>query len=80
MDYNLSAGKLMRNRQDKDPKNKKGFFCSELIATALKEIEVLDKSKPSSKYWPGDFDDGKLKTVAPAEIENGVIIDFDLKV
>lgn len=80
MDYNLSAGKLMRNRQDKDPKNKKGFFCSELIATALKEIEVLDKSKPSSKYWPGDFDDGKLKAVPPAEIENGVIIDFDLKV
>ena len=79
MEYNLSAGKLMRNRQDKDPKNKKGFFCSELIATALKKIEVLDKSKPSSKYWPGDFDDEKLKVVFPARADNGLVIDFDLK-
>jgi hypothetical protein len=79
MDYNLSAGKLMRNRQDKDPRNKKGFFCSELIATALKEIDVLDKARPSSKYWPGDFDDGKLKLLPPAFVDNGLVIDFGLK-
>jgi hypothetical protein len=79
MDYKLSAGKLMRNRQDKDPRNKKGFFCSELIATAMKEIGILDKAKPSSKYWPGDFDDEKLKVVYPARVDNGLVIDFSLK-
>ena len=36
MDYRLSAGKLMSKKHDKNPRDKKGFFCSELIATAYK--------------------------------------------
>lgn len=78
MDYKLSAGKLMRKRQDKNLSDKKGFFCSELIATAYKECDLISKDKPSSKYWPGDFDDKKLQILPPASMDAGLLIDFDI--
>ena len=78
MNYRLSPSKLMSNKHDKDPGDKKGFFCSELIATAYKILGLLPDDKPSSKYWPGDFDDGKLELLPPAKVENGLVIDFDL--
>ena len=78
MDYRLSAGNLMSKKHDKNPRDKKGFFCSELIATAYKNAGLLPDEKPSSKYWPGDFDDGKITLVEPARLENGLIIDFSL--
>lgn len=37
-------------------KQKKGFFCSELIAAAYKKQGLLDPVKAASKYWPGDFE------------------------
>ena len=40
----------------------KGFFCSELIATAYKTIGVLPKHISSAQYWPGTFSaEGNLK-------------------
>ena len=78
MDYRLSASKLMSKKQDKDPRQKKGFFCSELIATAYKIAGLIPDNKPSSKYWPGDFEDGKLEMIAPSYLESSKVIDFDL--
>ena len=78
MDYRLSASKLMSKKHDKDPRQKKGFFCSELIATAYKIAGLIPDDKPSSKYWPGDFEDGKLEMIPPAYLECGTVIDFDL--
>ena len=34
---------------------KAGFFCSELVASCLKRLDLLDKDIPSTKYWPGQF-------------------------
>lgn len=78
MNYRLSASKLLSKQQDKDPREKKGFFCSELIATAYKVAGLIPDIKPSSKYWPGDFEDDKLQTISPVRLENGKLIDFDL--
>ena len=35
MDYRLSASKLMSKKQDKDPRQKKGFFCSGIYCHCL---------------------------------------------
>ena len=40
----------MSNKTDKDPKNKTGFFCSELVATAYKAIGILPNFPPANKY------------------------------
>lgn len=32
-----------------------GFFCSELVAAALKKMGLLDPKISSSQYWPGKF-------------------------
>ena len=32
-----------------------GFFCSELIALALKRLKLIDSSIAPNKYWPGSF-------------------------
>ena len=32
-----------------------GFFCSELLALALKRLKLIDSSIAPNKYWPGNF-------------------------
>jgi PH domain/Permuted papain-like amidase enzyme, YaeF/YiiX, C92 family len=78
MDYHLSASKLFSKKNDKDISKKKGFFCSELIAKAYKTMGLLPEGRPSSKYWPADFEDGKMILNDSARLENGLLIDFDL--
>jgi hypothetical protein len=48
---------------DKVIKNDKTFFCSELVATALKRCGLLDPEKAASKYWPGDFSIDNNKSI-----------------
>ena len=33
----------------------RGYFCSELVAKALKSVGLLDEKKSSGRYWPVDF-------------------------
>lgn len=51
--------KLLRSTNDGDRadhiKDSKSFFCSELVATALKRVGLLDPNLAASKYWPGEF-------------------------
>ena len=63
--YELTLGKILfRKRSEiklKDPKAsptlpklpKSGYFCSELIAAAYKELGLLDQTISASQYWPG---------------------------
>lgn len=78
--YKITAGTLVSNRKDEDPKKKKGFFCSELVAMAYKMMGILPDDPPASKYWPGDFADSKnLKFINRAYLQSGMLIDFDIK-
>eukprot|EP00501_MAST-03F_sp_TOSAG23-6_P001288 GSMAST32.ASY1.ANO1.1336.1 assembled CDS len=57
--YSLTPAKLLRNkkRKSKTPALE-NFFCSELVAAALKAMGALENRKSSSYYWPCDFRDG----------------------
>jgi len=59
MKYNMSLIKIFTmNFLLESPaniKDKPGFFCSELIASIYKELDLLPKDLSSSKYWPGDY-------------------------
>jgi hypothetical protein len=53
-----------KKKKKKRKSRKKGggvhenFFCSELVAAALKEAGLMRNEKSSCNYWPGDFGDG----------------------
>ena len=54
--YSLSAGKLLLvKKSTQDPQK---FFCSELVAEALKSVGVLRSDRVSASWWPKDFQDG----------------------
>ena len=56
----------------------KGYFCSELIASAYKIIGVLPKQISSAQYWPGTFSaEGKLKLQNEARFGDELLIEFD---
>jgi len=79
MKYTISAKKLIRNKPDKLPSDKKGYFCSELIAAAYKEMGLLPEHPPASKYYPGHFADFSLPLQKNAMLLEGLLIDFDIK-
>ena len=54
--YSLSAGKLFLIKQSTEDPQK--FFCSELVAEALKTIGLLTTERVSASWWPKDFQDG----------------------
>ena len=77
--YRISASKLMSNKIDKEPEDKRGFFCSELVAMAFKAIGLLPETPPASKYWPGDFAEPKpIKLLKGAVLNSGCLIGFDI--
>eukprot|EP00347_Sterkiella_histriomuscorum_P001620 403371331 len=57
--FKINAAKLLRQKCDSDNsqiiKDDKGYFCSELVASAYKRLGILDQERAASKYWPGDF-------------------------
>lgn len=57
--FKINPMKLLRNTNDQDHagkiKESKSYFCSELVATAYKRLNLLDPEKAASKYWPGEF-------------------------
>ena len=47
-----------------------GFFCSELVAAALKRMGLLNRRMANSYYWPGSYikgadNDAKSSLVKP---------------
>jgi hypothetical protein len=36
-------------------KEKRNFFCSELVARAHKNMGLIEKGRGSARYWPMDF-------------------------
>lgn len=58
--YDLGAMKLLKMESDFNWENikedkERGYFCSELVAKALKSVGLLDERKASGRYWPVDF-------------------------
>lgn len=75
--FRISVGKLFARKSDKKPEDKKGFFCSELVAMAYKSIGILPGNKPASRYWPGDFfDNKKLNLINGAYLNPGQQVEF----
>ena len=62
--YNFSVGKLFRKNSVMPMKdgelnllNKSdGFFCSELIASAFKQMTLLEPKLSSAQFWPGNIE------------------------
>jgi palmitoyltransferase len=40
---------------NKEKEQERGYFCSELVAKAYKNVGLLDEKKSSCRYWPVDF-------------------------
>jgi hypothetical protein len=49
--YSITAGKLLKKKGKGTTDG--GYFCSELVAEALKAFGVLSKQTSSAQYWPG---------------------------
>ena len=55
------------------------FFCSELVAAALKALGLLPASIPCSQYWPVTFSQEKvIKFEKDAKLDLEMVINFDL--
>ena len=56
--YNLTLTKLFETTNDEDVKNvkkTKAYFCSELIASCHKVLDVFPEELASTQYWPSTF-------------------------
>lgn len=62
--YDLSAKKQFNtesSREENIDDKDRGYFCSEQIAAAYKQLGQLPDKKNSSQYWPGDFGQVKMQ-------------------
>jgi hypothetical protein len=58
LDYGLDVEKLIQKTCKDDLEKvdqKKTFFCSELVASCYKVMEVFPEDKDARQYWPGCF-------------------------
>jgi hypothetical protein len=60
--YEINFKKLVTMESDvnwdminKEKEQERGYFCSELVAKAFKNVGLLDEKKSSCRYWPVDF-------------------------
>jgi hypothetical protein len=58
--YSLNAAKLLLLKKEtaSSAAGPADFFCSELVAEALKAVGVLVSTRLSASWWPRDFQDG----------------------
>ena len=75
MQFQLSAAKLMGKSSDSEAQ--KGYFCSELLATAFKRCGLLRAETVASKYWPGHFSTEKRLELQSARLGEELQIDFE---
>jgi len=61
-----------------DVEKKKGYFCSELVASFLKRMKVLADTKLSSRFYPGTFESPStsLEFINGAYLDDEKLIDF----
>ena len=50
-------GSILKILQKKETNENNGYFCSELVASAYKNVGILPADIRESDYWPGNFAD-----------------------
>mmetsp|Transcript_45747 Transcript_45747/g.115318 ORF Transcript_45747/g.115318 Transcript_45747/m.115318 type:complete len:505 (-) Transcript_45747:273-1787(-) len=75
--YSLSIGKLMQRKSISagGVENDDAYFCSQLVAEALKVLKVLPRGKSSTQYWPSSFE---AAAKPPLETLEGCSFDDEL--
>lgn len=53
--YRITASKLLRRARNRKPGSEDSYFCSELVAAALKRLQLLPDDIPAANYLPGAF-------------------------
>jgi hypothetical protein len=79
--YDLDPLKLLKRYSSIDSvrniSKDKGYFCSELVASAYKVLGILPENICSSQYWPGSFSaEEKLQLMNGAYFGNEYLFDF----
>ena len=79
-EYKLSS--LVLQQRGTGVEDKKGWYCSELVAAFLRHLGLLEDSKSHQNYFPGNFSLENEKT--SVKLSNGAsysqefLIDFNL--
>merc|ERR1712039_362431 len=81
--YGLTVGKLMQRNSISQggAATDDAYFCSQLVAEALKVLEVIPRGTSSTQFWPSTFDvrqDPPIVTTEDSSLENQLTIDFNL--
>ena len=78
--FRISAGKILKSKRPskKAPAQQKGFFCSELIASAYQRLGLLSDNVAASYYWPGHFSTEKELPLIDSSLGDELLIDFGL--
>ncbi len=78
VDVDASRRQLARRRSSLNLSTMENFFCSELVAEALRIIKVLPYEHQANMYWPRSFQrGGRVDKAAPNALEAPVLVDFD---
>ena len=77
--YRITVSKLLGRTKNRSPGTEEGYFCSELVAAALKKLELLPAEIPAANYLPGAFSRaGSVKLLKGASYSDEFVIDFSL--
>jgi len=80
--YSLTISKLrQRESVSSGASESNYFFCSELVAEALKVFEVLPRGLSSTQWWPSSFETSQklpVETCSHASFGEQLTIDFSL--
>ena len=79
--YDFSLSKMLKrvSVQEEQEGNikreeKNSFFCSELVAALYKYLGILERTKSSTQYWPGSFEeDEDLHFVSTTEFGKPIL-------
>jgi len=77
--YRITASKLLRRVSNRKPGSEDSYFCSELVAAALKRLQLLPDHVPAANYLPGAFARANtLPLLRGAHYGDELVIDFSL--
>jgi len=65
---------------EKDTGQKNTYFCSELVASIYKILEILPEEKAAERFIPGSFEGPLANTnfINGASLDHELLIDFNL--
>eukprot|EP00940_MAST-03C_sp_MAST-3C-sp2_P003071 g3071.t1 len=72
--YSCTPAKLLRRNSMGDgieSEKQEGYFCSELVAAALKKMGFLGRRMANSYFWPGSYNEGGD---IEKHLEDGVVL------